>query len=228
MMNQNSLSNSGVVFWAGVALAIGSFGVVLASVFYALSPVVAALPIPGVPTDSAYNGMISGRGTMMAAGMIGVISDVVFIAGTLLLMVFRTPASLQIERLGWALVSVGVTIFIFVDSLAAGVLTQLAALDSALTTFAGFKLLFNTFFIFGTITVGLGVPAVLVGELKATSSILSKPLVWIGILFSLAGLVASILYFLNVALPQLIGISIAGVSLIFSIYGIQIARRSSS
>jgi len=226
MMNRDNLLNSNVVFLAGVALAVGSFGVVLASVFYALSPVAAALPIPGVSMDSAYDGVISGRDTMMAAGMIGLISDVIFIAGALLLTIFRVPVSIQIERIGWALVTTGVTIFIFVDALAAGVLTQLAALDSTMTAFAGFKLLFNIFFIFGTITVGLGVPAILMGELRSTSSILSKPLAWVGILFSLAGLAASILYFLNVALPQVIGISIAGASLIFGIYGIQIARQS--
>lgn len=228
MMNEDSVLNSKVIFWAGLAVAIGSFGVVLTSVFYALSPVSAALPIPGISIVSAHDGMLSGRIAMMAAGIVGVPADVILIAGTLLLMVFRTPAGLQIERLGWALATLGVVIFIFVDALAAGVLTQIAALDTAMTVFAGFKLLFDILFIFGTITIGLGAPLVFVSELKASNSILAKPLAWAGILFSLAGLAASILYFAQIALPQLIGISIAGVSLIFGMYGIQIARQSNS
>jgi hypothetical protein len=227
-MKQNNSSNSGILFWAGLALAVGSFGVVLTSIFYALSPVSAALPVPGVSIAEAHQGMISGQSTMTAAGVVGVPSDVILIAGTLLLMIFRTPASLQIERLGLALATLGVVLFTFVDALAAGVLTQIASLDTGMTVFAGFKLLFDILFIFGTITIGLGTPLIFVGELKAVSSVLAKPLAWTGLLFSLLGLAASILYFVPIALPQVIGISIAGVSLIFGIYGIQIARQSNS
>ena len=215
-----------VLFWAGLALAIGSFGVVLTSVFYALSPVAAALPVAGISIQDAHQGMISGRVTMMAAGIVGVPSDVILIAGTLLLLIFRAPASLQIERLGLALVTVGVVIFVFVDALAAGVLTQMAVLDVTMNAFAGFKFLFDILFIFGTIAVGLGTPMIFAGEIKAAVPVLAKPFAWTGILFSLIGLIASILYFAQIALPQLIGISIAGVSLIFAIYGIQISRRA--
>ena len=227
-MKHDKPLNSEILFWAGLALAVGSFGVVLTSIFYALSPVSAALPVPGVSIAEAQQGMLSGRITMIAAGIVGVPSDVILIASTLLLMVFRMPASLQIERLGLALVTMGVVIFTFVDALAAGVLTQIAAFDSTMTVFAGFKFLFDILFIFGTITIGLGAPMVFISELKATSSILSRPLAWAGTLFSLLGLISSILYFVHIPLPQLIGISIAGVSLIFGIYGIQIARQSNS
>jgi hypothetical protein len=223
MKQENSFNT---LFWAGLAMAIGSFGVVITSIFYALSPVAAALPVAGVSLVDAYNGMIAGRVTMMAAGIVGVPSDVILIAGTLLLMIFRAPASLQVERLGLALVTMGVVIFIFVDALAAGVLTQMAALDATMNTFAGFKFLFDILFIFGTIAVGLGTPLIFAGEIKAATPTLAKPLAWVGILFSLAGLFASILYFAGIALPQLIGISIAVVSLIFGKYGIQIARQS--
>jgi hypothetical protein len=227
-MRQDKSFNSDILFWAGLALAVGSFGVVLTSIFYALSPGAAALPVSGVSIAEAHRGMTSGRITMMAAGIVGVPSDVILIAGTLLLMVFRAPASLQIERLGLALITMGVVIFTFVDALAAGVLTQIASFDDTMTVFAGFKFLFDILFIFGTITIGLGTPMIFASELKATSSILAKPFAWAGIFFSLVGLVASILYFAQIALPQLIGISIAVVSLIFGIYGIQIARRSNS
>jgi hypothetical protein len=223
-VQQSSSNDLDTVLWAGMAVAIGSLGVVIASVFYGLSPVAAALPIPNPSIADALNGMIAGRVTMIAAGTIGIIFDLILAAGTLLLMVFRNPASSHIERVGWAFVTISVLIFVMVDSLSAGVLTQIAALDGALAAFTGFKLLFNTLFILGTIAFGLGVPAILVSELKSESPVLAKPLLWIGIVAAAVGFVSGLLYFANVSLPQAIGFSIAAGTFIFAIYGIQIAR----
>ncbi len=223
-MQQSSSNDSDTVFWAGVAVAVGSLGVVIASVFYGISPVAAALPIPSPAIADALNGMIAGRVTMIAAGIIGIIFDVILAAGALLLMVFRKPASSQIERAGWAFVTISVLIFVMVDSLSAGVLTQIAALDGALGAFTGFKLLFNTLFILGTIAFGLGVPAILISEMKSESPVLARPLIWIGIVTATVGFVSGLLYFANISLPQAIGLSIGGGTIIFTIYGIQIAR----
>jgi hypothetical protein len=223
-VQQSTATDSDTVFWAGIALAVGSLGVVVASAFYAISPVPAALPMPGVSIPNALNGMITGRTSMLAAGTVGIIFDVILAVGTLLLMVFRTPAGLQIERAGWAFVTISVLIFVMVDSLSAGVLTQIAAQAGATATFAGFKLLFNTLFVLGTLAFGLGIPLILVSEIKSESPVLAKPLIWIGIVAAIAGLLSGMLYFANVSLPQVIGISIAGGTLIFAIYGIQIAR----
>lgn len=224
LVEQSGVNNSDTVFWAGIAVAIGSLGVVIASAFYALSPVSAALPVPGVSFADALNGMIAGRITMIIAGTVGIIFDVILAAGTLLMMIFRNPASLQAERVGWAFVTISVLIFVIVDSLSSGVLTQIAALDGATAAFAAFKLLFDRLFILGTIAFGLGVPIILVSESKSQSPVLAKPLIWIGIFVALAGLVSGLLYFANVSLPQVIGISIVGGTLIFAIYGIQISR----
>jgi hypothetical protein len=222
---QNSVTdNSETVFWGGVATAVGSLGVVVTSAFYALSPVPAALPIPNPVMATALAGMIAGRNTMVAAGTVGIGFDVIMIAGALLLMAFRKPASLQIERLGWALVAISVLIFIGVDSLAAGVLTQLAVMDGALGAFAGFKLIFDMLFILGTLAFGLGVPAILVSEMRAERPVLATPLIWVGLIAAAMGLVAGLLYFVNVSLPQVIGISIALGAIAFTIYGVQIAR----
>lgn len=223
-VQQSNTTDSNIIFWAGLAVAIGAFGVVVTSIFYALSPVSAALPMPNPSFANALNGMITGRTTMIAAGTVGIIFDVILAVGTLMLMVFRNPASLQIERAGWAFVTISVLIFVLVDSLSAGVLTQIAGQDGATAAFAGFKLLFDTIFILGTISFGLGVPVILVSEMKSESPVLAKPLIWIGIFFASVGLVSGLLYFAKVSLPQLIGISIAGGTFIFAIYGIQIAR----
>lgn len=217
-------SDSDIIYWAGLLLAIGSFGVVVTSAFYALSPVPAALPIPNVAIPDALSGMLTGRNTMIAAGTAGIFGDVIMTAGALLLMVFRKPAGLQIERLGWALVVLSVTIFIFVDGLSASVLTQLAALDGGLPAFTGFKLFYNLLFTLGTAAFGAGVPCILASELQSQDSVLPKWASWVGIVAALAGLVSALLYFLGLSLPLVIGISIAITSLLFGVYGILIAR----
>jgi hypothetical protein len=217
-------SNADTVFWAGLALAVGAAGVVVASGFYAASPVAAALPMPAPSLATALSGALTGRATLLAAGTIGMISDVILAGGTLVLMAFRSPARLSLERVGWALITLSVLIFVGVDALASGVLTQVAALDGAAAAFAGFKLLFDTLFILGTLTLGLGVPAILVSELRSPTPVLARPLIWLGLAAAAVGLVAGLLYFAGVSLPQVIGLSIAGGSLVSAIYGTQIAR----
>jgi hypothetical protein len=221
---QSAAADSSAVFWAGILVATGAGGVVVAGVFYALSPAPAALPMPNIAFAKALAGTIAGRAAMIAAGTIGVVFDVVLAAGALVMMVFRKPAGLQIERAGWAFVTISVLIFVMVDSLSAGVLPPIAALDGAAATFAGFKLLFDMLFILGTIAFGLGAPAILTSEMKSESPLLPKPLLWIGIFAAFAGLVSGFLYFANVSLPQIIGVSIAVGTLTFAIYGVQIAR----
>ncbi len=212
------------VFLAGITMAIGAMGIFVASVFYALAPVAAALPIPNVSLANTIDGLRTGRTAMITAGTIAIISDVIAAAGTLMLMAFRNPAGLQIERAGWALMTISVLLFTTVDSLAAGVLTQVAALERAEPVLGGFKLLFDTLFILGTISFGVGGLAIFVSEMRSESPVLARPLIWVGILDTFVGLVSGLLYLANVSLPQVIGSSIAGGVFIFAIYGVQIAR----
>jgi len=219
----SALTNS-TIFWAGLGLALGGLGVVVTSGFYALSPVPAALPIPNPSMAEALAGTLAGRVTLLAAGRIGFPSDILMVGAALLLLIFRKPASWSLERAGWALVAISVLIFTAVDALAAGVLTQLAALAGATAAFAGFKYLFDTAFILGTIAFGLGVPAILLGEMQSATPVLPCALLWLGLLAAIAGLVSATLYFANVSLPLVIGGSVAISALVFAIYGIQIAR----
>ncbi|MFZ1041985.1 MAG: hypothetical protein WCA79_19810 [Anaerolineales bacterium] len=223
-VQQSINSNANAVFWAGIVVAIGALGVVIGSAFYALSPVSLALPMPTPSFIDALNGAIVGHTTIVAAGTIGIFSDVILAAGALVLMAFRHPMGLPIERLGWALLTISVLVFVLVDSLSGGVLTQIAAMHGGEVAFAGFKLLFDTLFVLGTITFGLGGAATLVSEMKSASPVIAKPLIWIGILSAAAGFVSGLAFFINISLPQVIGISIAVGSLVFAIYGIQIAR----
>jgi hypothetical protein len=180
--------------------------------------------MPNPALADALRDMIAGQTFMVAAGMAGVVSDVILAAGALVLMVFRRRAGLRFEPLGWACAAISALIFVSVDALSAGVLTQLASIDGAYATFVGFKRLFDMLFIVGALAFGLGGLAVLLSELMAKSPVLPKPLVWIGVAFSLASLVSSLLYFANVNLAPVIGISIAGGTLVFAAYGVQISR----
>jgi hypothetical protein len=60
--------------------------------------------------------------------------------------------------------------------------------------------------------------------MKSDAALLGKPILWIGVIFALVGLLSGLLYFIDVSLPQITGISVAVGSLIFMVYGIQIAR----
>ncbi len=66
-----------------------------------------------------------------------------------------------------------------VDALAGGVLTHRTVWDNA-GAFAGLKLLYDVLFALGTIAFGLGAPAVFASEMKATPSIMSLSLLWVG------------------------------------------------
>lgn len=216
-----------LVFWSGSAVAVGAFGVVVAGAFYALSPVAAALPVPDPVLAHAQAGMVAGRVTLRIAGTVGIFADVILAAGTLVLTAFRPPAGLPAERMGWALVTLSVLDFVLVDALSAGVLTQVAAMDGAAAAFAGFKSLYDTLFALGTLVFGLGAIPILAGDMRSPSPIL--PWLWrgIGLLSAGAALVSASLYFMQIAAPHAIGVSIVGGALVFGVYGIRLARRSS-
>lgn len=65
---------------AAVAVGLGALGVVMTSIFYALSPPQAALPHPIVSSD-AIQATLAGATTMRIAGVIGMHADVLLAAG---------------------------------------------------------------------------------------------------------------------------------------------------
>jgi hypothetical protein len=213
------------VSWGGLLLAVGSIGVVVTSVFYALSPVAAALPAGG-DILAALEGSLAGRVTLTLAGSFGIVADVLFAAGSLLLLIYREPAGLAIERVGWVLGALSVVIFVFVDALSAGVLSVVAGLGVA--GYLGFKLLYNILFVLGTLVFGLSAPALFAGELMAASSVLPRWVSAAGLAAGAVGFVAAAVWFAGVALPLVIGLSIALGSCVFAAYGFLIARKASA
>lgn len=216
-------SESRTIFYAGIALALGAFGITIASILYALTPPEAALPIANPNLTAAFTATVSGKATMSTAGTIGIIFDVVFMAAALVLLVFRKPKGISIEPLGWALVTLSVMMFVILDALAAAVLPKLATGSQLTDTFTAFKLLFDIFFVLGSISFGLGAAAIFISEIKAHTGRPLKVLMWCGMIFASVALMSGLLYMVNVSLPLVMGGAILGGGLIFSIYGIQIA-----
>ncbi len=142
------------LFWPGWAVAVGALGVLLTSVLYAVSPPRAALPMPNPLFSAALLDMLAGRATLAAAGTVGVVSDVIFAAGALVMLAYGSASRSRLAPLGWAGIALSNLIFIAVDGLAAGVLPRVAALEGGAAVFAGLKLAYDMAFIVGTMALG--------------------------------------------------------------------------
>lgn len=209
---------------AGLALALGSAGVVATSALYAISPPAAALPAQPLDLAAALSGAVSGARTMYAAGTIGIFADVVAAAGSLLVAAELSRRDRGIAALGWALVLMSIVIFTFVDAIVACLLGPLAAMKDGAPAFAGFKRLFDVLFLLGTATFGAGALLALSSELRASAPLVSRPLAIAGALAGLAGVLSAVACFCGLPLEQGVGISIGLGAALFAVIGVQIAR----
>ncbi|MBE3559686.1 MAG: hypothetical protein IMW89_10725 [Ktedonobacteraceae bacterium] len=212
------------VFWGGLWVAIGAFGVVITSVLYAISPALAVLPIANVPLAEARQAAVAGQQWMLAAGSVGLFADVALATGAFLLMVYRRPGGSGSETPGWAWLAITNLIFVVVDALVSQVLAPVAASGGPEGAFSGFKHLSDILFIIGTITFGIGSISVLWSEVRSGSPVVPRVIGFIGIAVGGVGLVSALSYFAGINLAQFIGGTIGAGSLIFTIVGIQIAR----
>lgn len=218
--------DANTLFWGGLAVAIGAFGVVVTSALYAASPPQAVLPMPSPALADALRETIAGQTFVTAAGTVGILSDVILAAGAFMMMLYPWPSGRPFKQFGWACLAISTLVFVLVDGLSAGVLTQVAALDGAFATWVGFKRLFDVLFVAGASAFGLGGIAVLASDAMSGAPVLAKWLTWIGVGIAVAGLGSSLLFFANVNLAPVIGLSIGGGTLLFTVYGIQALRMS--
>ena len=195
----------GVLKAGGAALALGSIGVTVTSVLYALSPPAAALP--AYPLDLALAGARSGASTLHAAGTVGIFSDIVMAVGVLLIAFLS------------------IVVFTFVDAIGGYVLAPLAGLNDGAGVFAGFKRLFDVLFLLGTVAFGGGAMVALADEMRASAPAVSRPLTVIGILVGLAAVLAAAACFVGLPFGQGVGISIGLGSVLFAAVGVQLVLK---
>jgi len=207
---------------AGAALALGSLGVTVTSVLYALSPPAAALPAQPFDQISALAGAVAGARTMFAAGTIGVFSDIAFAVGALVVALELARRGRGLAVAGWSAILLSVIVFVFVDAIVGYVLSPVAALMDGAGAFVGFKRLFDVLFLLGTASFGAGAMLALASEIRSSARIVSKPVALAGALTGLAALLAAAACFAGFPLEQGVGISIGLGSVIFVAIGLQI------
>ena len=181
----NADRKPGVLMAGGAALALGSFGVTVTSVLYALSPPAAALP--AYPLDLALAGARSGASTLHAAGTVGIFSDIVMAVGVLLVAFELVRRERAVAAAGWIAIFLSIVVFTFVDAMGGYVLAPLAGMNDGTSVFAGFKRLFDVLFLLGTVAFGGGAIVALADEMRASAPAVSRPLAVTGILVGLAG-----------------------------------------
>lgn len=223
MNKQDDTQDATAVFWGALWVTIGAFGVVITSALYAIAPALAVLPMANVLIADALRASVAGQQWMLAAGSVGIFSDVAFAAGACVLLVARRSNRSGLEASGWAWLAITNLIFVVVDALVSQVLGPVAVLGGPENAFAGFKHLFDILFVLGTVTFGAGSISVLWSETRTDSPVVSRGISGIGIVIGAVGLVSALSYFAGVNLAPVIGVSIGAGALVFTIVGIQIA-----
>ncbi len=210
-------------FWGGLALALGSAGVVVTSVFYKLSPLAAAMPVLPADYAAARAGAIAGASTMRLAGLFGVSGDVLITAGAFLLAGLWLRNGRGAGALGWLLIGISTIVFTVVDALVGFVLTATAAEEAS--GFIAAKSLFDALFMQGTACFGLGavlfaLPEVF-GNSRFTPRLLAVAALLVGALAAASGLGG----LMGFNLHNPIGLSVISGSALFTVIGLGIALR---
>jgi hypothetical protein len=208
----------------GAAVALGSLGIVITSVLYALSPPAATLPAQPFDQSLAIAGAIAGARTMQAAGTVGILSDIVMTVGVLLVMAELIRRGRGIAAAGWAAIVCSVVVFTFVDAMVGYVLAPVARLKEGAAVFAGFKYLFDALFLLGTLAFGAGAVLALANDLGSSAPLVGRRFALAGILAGVAAVLSAATCFVGLPLEQGVGISIGLGSAIFTGIGVQIAR----
>lgn len=205
----------------GACVALGSFGVAVTSVLYALSPPAAALPAQPFDQAAALAGAVAGQSIMRMAGTIGIFSDVVMAVGALVVAFELARRGRGVAVAGWAAIVLSIVVFTFVDAIVGFVLGPVAAMRDGASAFAGFKHLFDALFLLGTTAFGGGAILALMSEMQAGTPIAGKPLAVVGMLAGLVGVLAAAACFAGFPLQQGVGISIGLGAAVFIAIGAQ-------
>jgi hypothetical protein len=222
----SSASSAGdaVLHFGGAAIALGSLGVVISSIFYALSPAAAALPAQPFNEAAALAGAVSGASVMHWAGAVGIFADIAFATGCLLAMLSNARRDRAMAAAGWAAVALSQILFIVVDAVAGFTLAPLAASPETIGAFIGFKTLFDALFLLATFTFGLGAAFSLWLEIQTPGGAVGKPLAYAGLAVGALAMIAALACFAGIPFQAGVGLAIAAGSVVFTAVGWQMAK----
>jgi hypothetical protein len=196
------------------------------SVLYALSPPAVALPAQPFDQALALAGAVAGTPTLLAAGTIGVFSDIVFAVGALLLTLEQARRGRGLGVAGWVAIVLSVVVFTFVDAIVGFVLGPVATMKDGAGAFVAFKRLFDTLFLLGTAAFGAGAMLALVDDMRSAAPVASKPVALAGASTGFVAVLTAAACFAGFPLEQGVGISIGLGSAIFAALGLQIVLKA--
>jgi hypothetical protein len=208
----------------GLLVALGSAGVAITSACYALSPASTALPVVESRIPEALADAAGGASTMWAAGTAGMIGDVLFATGAVVLAMHALETRRPVAAAGWTALAISNLVFVVVDALVGRVLVPMAQLDTTGLSFHFAKRLFDALFVIGTFAFGVGSLLALVPGSLAPDARRWRLLTPSATILGAGAIVAAVLCLFGADLGQVLGLAITAGSLLFTIVGVQLAQ----
>jgi hypothetical protein len=224
MTSANDTDGEAIRRAGGWAVAVGAVGVVLTSVFYVLASDAASLPALEPPSD-AMAATVTGAGWLRLAGTAGLPSDVILVAGSLMMAWGRRGPGAVLATAGWIAVAITCLVFLGVDAVGGFVLPPLAIDGNP--AYLGFRQLYGALFAIGTLAFGVGGLCIVAApeQLGAVPAAVR----WAAAATSVVGVVASVGWFAGIDLSQPMGLSILAGALVFAPLGaLSVAGTSTS
>jgi hypothetical protein len=214
---------------SGVLVAVGAAVLFLGTLFYIRLTQDLGLPsAPAVYPQALADARALGPRPMFLAGIFAFFGDVFLTAGCIAMVTRRRLRRSDLELFGWTLVAIGAAVAMVFDSMMAVLLAPLARLADP-GVFVAFKGWFDLLFASGNVPYGIGAVAVLIADMRSDRPLLPKALAAFGVAVGViafasgAGYVAGI-----VVLPAAIGLTVTFGCVVFTVLGVQIARRESA
>ena len=210
---------------SGALMAAGAATLFVGTLFYIrLTP---QLGLPALAADrpqALADALALGPHRMALAGGFALFGDFLLTAGCLALAARRRLADSDLEPFGWTLVAIGAATAMIFDSMMATLLPPLARLADP-GPFLACTAWFDFLFAAGNVPYGSGAIAVLWADMRSETPLLPKALASFGIAVGVVAVLSGAGYVLGIlVLPAAIGLTVTFGCVVFTAFGIQIAR----
>jgi hypothetical protein len=211
---------------SGVLVAVGAAVLFTGTLFYIRLTQDLGLPsAPAVYPQALADARALGPRPMFLAGIFAFFGDVFLTAGCLAMLTRRRLRGSDLELFGWTLVAIGAAVAMIFDSMMAVLLAPLAQLSDP-GLFLAFKGWFDLLFASGNVPYGLGAVALLVADMRAERPLLPRTLAAFGVAVGVVAFASGAGYVAGVVvLPAAIGLTVTFGCVVFTVLGVQIARR---